>query len=182
MQSFQLLNETIINTNNEIKNKIGSDNFANTIDTFAKTISELSKTTKDFVQENNKSIVSITEVVTTLNKLQNITETCIGKFEQVDKKYQEITISTSSLNQVTIDLVEEYKIALPKTEQLSLVMGGAVETISKLNASIETSRASFASGFGDTSELLSFKQSLSKVSEELRKLESLVIRINNFKN
>lgn len=182
MESFQLLNETIINTNNEIKNKIGSDNFANTIDTFAKSIGELSKTSIDFVQENNKSIVSITEVVATLNKLQNITETCISKFEQVDKKYQEITISTTSLNQVTSSLVEGYKIALPKTEQLSLVMGNAVETIAKLNASIETSRASFASGFGDTSELLSFKQSLTKVGDELKKLESKIIRINNFEN
>jgi len=182
MQSFQLLNETIINTNNEIKNQIGSDNFISTIDTFAKTISDLSKTTKDFVQENHKSIVSITEVVTTLNKLQSITETCIGKFEQVDKRYQEITISTGSLNQVTSDLAEKYKIVLPKTEQLSLVISNAVEAIAKLNVSVETSQDKFASGFGDTSDLMSFKQSLTKVGDELKKLESMIIRINNIKN
>jgi len=182
MKSFQILNETISKTNEEITNKIGSDSFTKTIDSFSTSIRDLSEVSKDFVLKNSETISSMSEVTSALDALRNITELCVSKFEQVDKKTQDFATSSESLNQITTQLVEKYKTVLPKAEQMGTEIGVVVETISKLNLSIDSAHTKFANGFGDTSELHTFKQSLSKVSEELKKLESLILKINNATN
>ncbi len=182
MDSFQRLNETIIKTNDEITNKIGSDDFSETIESFSETIKDLSNTSKNFVKTNDETISSMVDVTSALDKLNSVTELCALRLEQVDKKTQGVTISSDSLNLITTQLVDRYKTILPKTEQLSAAMGVAVETISKLNSSIDTANTRFVSGFGDNSELLTFKQSLSRVGEELKKLDALITKINNSRN
>lgn len=181
MSSFESLNETIVTTNQNIIDKLGSDRFQQAINDFSDSVNQFLSTTNKFVDANSKAVTSITEVTTRLNTLSSASNTVATQIGQLEKNSNELNISTKNLNDVTIDLIDTQKIVTSQTKKVSSSLDGAYESIIKLNSSVDDATKKFAIGFGDTSELQNFKSSLSRTHDELRRLESLVNRISNIK-
>ncbi len=181
ISSFESLNETIIATNQNIIDNLGSDKFHQAINNFSESVSQFLSTTNKFVDANGKAVTSITEVTSRMNALSSASNSVSTQIAQLEKNSQELNLSSKNLNDVTIDLVDTQKIVASQTKKVSSSLDVANESIVKLNTSIDDSSRKFTTGFGDVSELQNFKASLGRAHDELRKLETLINRINSIK-
>jgi hypothetical protein len=181
MSSFESLNETIITTNNNIIGNLGSEKFQQVINDFSKSVNEFLSVTNKFIDANTKATSSITEVAGRMSALSSASNLVTTQMGQLEKNSQELNISSKNLNDQTIDLIDTQKIIALQTKKVSSSLDGANESIMKLIASVEDGSKKFASNFGDVSELQTFKISLSRTHDELKRLESLINRISNIK-
>jgi vacuolar-type H+-ATPase subunit D/Vma8 len=182
MSSFESLNETIINTNKNIIDNLGSEKFHQAINDFSESVSQFLSTTNKFVDANGKAVTSISEVISRMNTLSSTSVSVSSQLIQLEKNSQELNLSSKNLNDATIDLIDTQKIVATHSKKVSSSLDAANESIVKLNASVDDASKKFSIGFGDVSELQNFKSSISRVHDELKRLESLVNRLNNIKS
>lgn len=181
MTSFVKLNETIVSTNKNIIDKLNSENFSTLITNFSESANKFLTITNKFVDVNEKTINSVSDVTKSMNSLSSSTSLVISQIDILEKRNQALNLSSQDMNNATVDLIDTQKIMTTQSGQVASSLKDANDAILKLSTSIGSSSDSFTRNFGDVPELINFKSSLNRANDEIRKLESLINRINSMK-